>query len=69
MIETVVKSDANKANNVQHLIADAGAAVGGTITAEVVPNNSGSGPASETASSVRSSGIMVAAMILLRMIM
>lgn len=69
VIETVVKSDASKATNLQNLIADAGAAVGGTITAEVVPNNSGSGPASETASSVRSSSIMVAAVLLLRMIM
>merc|ERR1712150_411547 len=69
VIETVVKSAASKANNLQNLIADAGAAVGGTITAEVVPNNSGSGPVSETASSVRSSSIMVAALMLLRLIM
>jgi hypothetical protein len=69
VIETVVKSDASKANNVENLIADAGAVVGGTVTAEVVPSNSGAGPASETASSVRSSNIMVAALMLLRMVM
>merc|ERR1712057_6177 len=36
VIETTVKSDASKAGDLKNLITDAGPAVGGTITAEVL---------------------------------
>jgi len=69
VIETVVKSDGSKAGNLENLIKDAGAAVGGTITAEVTTNGSGSGSGSEADSSVRSASIMLAAVVLLRMVL
>jgi len=69
VIETVVNSDASKANNLGTLITDAGAAVGGTITAEVITTNVGGGSEAESDSSVRSSSIMVAALMLVRMFM
>merc|ERR1711977_299002 len=53
VIETVVRSDASQAGNLQHLITGAEAAVGGTITAEVSTNN----PGPQSSSSVSSSSI------------
>jgi hypothetical protein len=69
VIQTVVKSDASKAVHLQNLIADAGAAVGGTITAEVVTSNAGASPLPETASTVRSASIVLAVLMPLRMVM
>lgn len=64
VIETVVKSDASQAGNLQDLITGAGAAVGGTITAEVNP-----GPQTESSSSVSSSSITLAMLVLLSIVM
>jgi len=69
VIETTVKSDANKAGDLQNLITDAGPAVGGTITAEVLTSNSGGDVAPPTSSSVGSSSILLATLVLLRMVM
>lgn len=68
VIETVVRSDENKANNLQSLMSDAGAAVGGTITAEIATKSSEGGGNAESAS-VRSSSIMLATLMLLRLVM
>merc|ERR1719359_1145028 len=64
VIETVVKSDASQAGNLQDLITGAEAAVGGTITAEVNP-----GPQTESSSSVSSSSITLAMLVLLSIVM
>jgi hypothetical protein len=69
VIQTLVNSDAGKAAHLQNLIADAGAAVGGTITAEVVTRNAGASPLPETASTVRSASIVLAVLMPLRMVM
>merc|ERR1719359_215494 len=60
----VVKSDASQAGNLQDLITGAEAAVGGTITAEVNP-----GPQTESSSSVSSSSITLAMLVLLSIVM
>merc|ERR1711959_439702 len=64
VIETVVKSDASQAGNLQDLITGAEAAVGGTITAEVNPS-----PQTESSSSVSSSSITLAMLVLLSIVM
>jgi len=69
VIETTVKSEPSKAGDLQNLISNAGPAVGGTITAEVSTSNSGSDVPSTSSSSVCSSSIMLATLVLLRMIM
>merc|ERR1712232_1498175 len=51
VIETTVKSDASKAGDLKNLITDAGPAVGGTVTAEVLTTSSGGDVASPTSSS------------------
>jgi len=63
VIETVVRSDASQAGNLQHLITGAEAAVGGTITAEV------STPPAPTSSSVSLSSILPALLVILRIVM
>jgi hypothetical protein len=72
VIETVVKSDASKADNLQNLITGAGPAVGGTITADVSTNNNSGGGvdgvASQAHCSVRSACITLAAVVFLRMV-
>merc|ERR1712072_845097 len=67
VIETVVKSDASQAGNLQDLITGAEAAVGGTIKAEVSTNNPG--PQTESRSSASSSSITLAMLVLLRIVM
>merc|ERR1711959_450588 len=69
VIETTVKSEPSKADDLQNLISDAGPAVGGTITAEVSTSNSGNDVSSPSSSSVRSSSIMLATLVLVRMVM
>jgi len=69
VIETTVKSEPSKAGDLPNLMSDAGPAVGGTITAEVSSSNSGSDVLSPSSSSVRSSSIMLATLLLLKMVM
>merc|ERR1712070_1337670 len=69
VIETTVKSEPSKAGDLQTLISNAGPAVGGTITAEVSTSNSGNDVPSPSSSSVRSSSIMLATLVLVRMVM
>merc|ERR1739849_53368 len=69
VIETTVKSEPSKAGDLQNLISNAGPAVGGTITAEVSTSNSGNDVPSPSSSPVRSSSIMLATLVLVRMIM
>merc|ERR1712232_320116 len=68
VIETVVKSDASQAGNLQHLITGAGADVGGTITAEVSTNNSPTIPEASP-SCASSSSITLAMLVLVRIVM
>merc|ERR1711904_671336 len=69
VIEIKVKSEPSKADDLQNLISGAGPAVGGTITAEVSTSNSGNDVPSPSSSSVRSSSIMLATLVLVRMVM